>query len=184
MYKVDLSAKQPLYYKKSALMAGINGGLEGEFGRFHDSIEKLTRELNINTAVECIDLWEQSVGLPVNTDLSIESRRSRVLSRLRQVDTTTPERIKVIVQSYARGDVEVIEDFARYTVEIKFSNRIGKPDNMDGIIEQLDRIMPAHLAVTYIYPYRAWEDLKKNGLTWGQLTAVTWKDVMEKEALA
>lgn len=185
MRNVDLAAYQPRYYRKSALMAGLNAGLEAEFARLLNGVDALAKELNIQTAADYLGLWERSVGLPENPALTAEERRSRVLARLRQVDATTPERISVIVQSYARGDVEVVENFAAYTVMVKFTNRIGKPDNMAGIIEQLERIMPAHLAVTYVYPYRTWDDLQNTGKTWGQLYEAghTWRDLMEKEAL-
>ena len=45
--------------------------------------------------------------------------------------------------------------------------------------------MPAHLAVSYVYPYRTWGELKDTGKTWGQLYEAghTWRDLMEKEAL-
>lgn len=186
MREIDLSAYQPRYYRKSALMHGLNAGLEAELLLFVSDVDALADELHISTAVDYLGLWEKSVGLPENPSLTIEERRSRVLARLRQVDTTTPERIRVIVRSYARGDVEVIEDFAAYTVTVKFTNRIGKPDNMAGIIDQLERIMPAHLYVTYVYPYRSWGDLKSTGKTWGQLydAGYTWQDIMEKEDLS
>ena len=185
MRDVDLSVYLPQYYRRSALMAGISAGLKAEFGRLFGGVDALARELNIKTASDYLGLWERSVGLPENPSLTAEERRSRVLARLRQVDTTTPERIRVIVQSYARGDVEVIENYTAYTVTVKFTNRIGKPDNMAGIIEQLERIMPAHLAVSYVYPYRTWGELKDTGKTWGQLYEAghTWRDLMEKEAL-
>ena len=56
---------------------------------------------------------------------------------------------------------------------------------MDGIIEQLGRIMPAHLAVNFEYKYRTWQQVLDTGKTWGELynAGYTWDDILNKEEL-
>lgn len=185
MRDIDLGAYQPAYYKKSELTRCLNAALEAEMRRLFAYADDMAAEARVETSVNWLGVWERSVGLPADTDLTIEQRRSRVLAKLRQMDTTTVERIKIIASSYARGEVEVIEDYTKYTVIINFVSVIGKPDNMDGLIEQLRRIMPAHLAVNYVYKYRTWGEVLNTGKTWRELYEAgrTWKDIMEKEAL-
>lgn len=181
----DLAKHQPNYYKKSDVMHAINMALNAEFDRIFEYIAQASRELYIENADAWLETWEKSVGLNSGDSLTTEQRRSRVLSRYRQIDAATPERIKTIVQSYARGDAEVIENHAQYSVTIKFTNRTGKPDNMSGIIEQLSRIMPAHLSVVYVYPYRSWGEVLNTQKTWRDLLSAgyTWRDIMEKEVI-
>lgn len=185
MRDVNLAAYQPNYYQKSAFMKALNGAIESEFALLFESREELFRELHIETAEKLLYLWERSVGLTENPPLTLAERRSRVLARFRQLDATTPARVKAIAESYARGEVEIVEDFANYTVIVKFVNRIGKPDNMEGLIKQLRAIMPAHLVVDFVYPYRTWRDVLESGLTWGEILEAghSWEDLMNKEEL-
>jgi uncharacterized protein YmfQ (DUF2313 family) len=181
----NLSEYQPVYYKKSEVMSAVNDALNAEFERLKAEISKISDESNILTATEWIDKWETSVGLESNTNLTLEQRRSRVLSRYRQIGATTKERVKAIVEAYTRGEVVIVEDSANYKIYIKFTNIIGKPDNMDGIIIQLKLIMPAHLAVEFEYKYRTWRDVLNSGKTWRDLleSGYTWNDILNKEAL-
>lgn len=182
---MQLSKYQPSFYRTSGVMRCINAALEKELERLQAAAESIRTELNISTAVERISDWEASVGLTPNDNLAIESRRSRVLARYRQAGAATKARIKSIVESYARGSVEIIEYSSEYTVLIRFTDKIGIPDNMDGIIEQLGRIMPAHLAVNFEYKYRTWQQVLDTGKTWGELynAGYTWDDILNKEEL-
>ncbi len=181
----DLSKHQPLYYKKSEVMQAINSAFEAELERLKEAAEKITAESNALTTVDRIAAWERSVGLNENSDFPLEQRRSRVVARLRQIGATTKARIKAIAESYARGSVEIIEYSSEYKVVIKFIDRIGKPDNMTGLIEQLKRIIPAHIEVGFEYKYRTWQQVLDTGKTWGQLkdSGYTWNDILSKEAL-
>lgn len=181
----SLSKYQPVYYKKSELMKTINNALEKEFDRLKAASEKISDESNIMTSTEWIEEWERSVGIETNINLTLTQRRSRVLSRYRQIGATTKDRVKAIVEAYTRGSVDIIENSANYTVLIEFTDIIGKPDNMEGIIEQLKTIMPAHLAVEFKYKYRTWRDVLNTGKTWRELfdAGYTWNDILNKEEL-
>ena len=173
----------PNFYEKSTVVQSVMNSIGNEAEACAGMAGKLFYELHAATAERYVDLWEQSVGIPVNTDLTVEERRSRVLARLRQIDATTPERIAAIARSYSRGDVEIVENFSEYIVTIRFVNRIGKPDNMSGLIEQLNQIMPAHLQVNYEYPFRTWGQIADLKNTWEQISAYTWEEIMSKEVL-
>lgn len=181
----DLAKHQPLYYKKSKIMQAIDGALDTEFDRLKAAAADISLESNIQTTNDWISVWESSVGLSHNTELTLEQRRSRVLARYRQVGSTTKARVVAIVESYSRGNVEIVENSAEYTITIKFIDTVGKPDNMDGVIEQLKRIIPAHIAVNFEYKYRTWREVLASGKTWRELkdAGYTWNDILNKEDL-
>ena len=166
-------------------MAAINNAIEKEFERLQAERDKMKKEAIAETAEDYLVIWERSVALPSDTDLSVSQRQSRVVARLRQMDATTVERVKVIVEAYANGEVEVTENFSEYTVTVSFVGLYGIPDNMDGIIEQLERLMPAHLQVNYNYKWRTWRDVYNTGMTWREIyeAGYTWRDLMEREVL-
>ena len=185
MQTVNLAKYQPQFYKDSEFIKAINSAIEAEFVRLKEACVKMLSEAVAKTAVEWLPVWEQSVGLPVGSGLTVSRRQSRVLARLRQMDATTKERIKIIVESYTNGEAEITELFDKYTVLIYFVGSMGIPENMNGIIEQLDRLMPAHLATDYQYKWRTWADVLNSGKTWGELlnAGYTWRDLMEREVL-
>lgn len=180
MREVNLAAYQPKYYSKSAYMQAINRALEEELSRLVETIDAMLSELRVETANQWLHLWERSVKLPENPNLTLEQRRSRVLARLRQLEASTPARIKAIAESYARGEVELLEDFANYVLTVQFVNRIGKPDNMEGLSAQLRTLLPAHLEVEFVYPFRTWDAVSETGKTWGEIAdaGLTWDDLM------
>lgn len=182
---IDISEYQPTYYKKSKVMTDINNSLNIELKNLVECMNNISVESNAITTVDMIEEWERSVGLNSNSDLTLEQRRSRVLSRYRQIGASTLERIKVICESYSRGSVEIIEKSAEYTVIVKFVDTIGVPDNMDGLIQQLKMIMPAHICVNFEYKYRTWRQVLNTGKTWRQIKGAgyTWNDLMIKEEL-
>lgn len=182
---IKLASHQPKYYQNSEFMKAINTAIENELRRLMGRAEGIIREANVTTAEEWLSVWERSVGLPNDTGLSIEMRRSRVLARLRQLDTTTAARIAVIVQAYTRCNVEVVENYDKYNIEIRLVDRIGKPEDMDKAINQVSIIIPAHLSVNYFYRYRTWGEAYKTGKTWGEFydLGYTWRDIYEKEEL-
>lgn len=185
MSRVNLAVYQPQFYKNSEFMAVINNAVEAELERLQAERDKMKKEAIAETAEDYLEVWERSVALPSDTDLSVSQRQSRVVARLRQMDTTTVERVKIIVEAYANGEVEVTENFSEYTVTVEFVGLLGRPDNMEGIIEQLNRLIPAHLQVNYSYKWRTWGDVLNSGKTWGELVdaGYTWRDLMEREVL-
>lgn len=182
---VNLLKYQPVFYKKSAFVKAINSVIETELNLLQEARKNMILEARASTAVKYLPIHEASVNLKPNLNLTIAQRQSRALARKRQMDTTTKERIKVIVESFVNGEVEVIEESAEYTVTIDFVSIMGQPDNMEGIIEQLDRLMPAHLLVNYKYKWRTWAALYESGLTWKEIyeKGYTWRDLMEREVL-
>ena len=46
---------------------------------------------------------------------------------------------------------------------------------MQGFIDMLDAIKPAHLAYEFKYTYTVWNHL--TDLTWGQVNAMTWDEL-------
>lgn len=185
MNRVSLSDNQPKFYRKSDFMANINSAIEGEFMSLLEYIENARAEMRVSSATDMIEEWETSVALAHMSALTLSQRRSRVLARRRQLSTTTVERIKAIISSYVGGTAEVIEKYAENTLMIEFVDIVGVPDNMNGLMEQLRRIVPAHLLLEYNYKWCTWRDVLNSGMTWGDIknTGATWQDVKESEVL-
>ena len=64
--------------------------------------------------------------------------------------------IQNMAQSFSNGEVEVLEDPARYHFDIRFVGSRGIPPNMDDLTAALEEIKPAHLTYAYIYVYNTY----------------------------
>lgn len=129
------------------------------------------------TATWGLSTWEEALGLPTDVSKDVESRRTRIVSKLRGSGPVTVEMIQNVAASFSGGDVEIIEYPAEYRFEVKFVGTIGIPPNMDDLTAALEEIKPAHLAYTYVIVYRIWSEVARH--TWAALESRTWDDVLE-----
>ena len=79
----DLAKHQPLYYKKSKIMQAIDGALNTEFDRLKAAAADISLESNIQTTNDWISVWESSVGLSHDTELTLEQSCSCAVSSSR-----------------------------------------------------------------------------------------------------
>jgi len=64
-------------------------------------------------------------------------------------------------------------------VEVRFPEVAGVPDGFEEMRRIIEDILPAHLAIRYIYWYQVWAQLNARRLTWQELEdrKVTWKQL-------
>lgn len=130
------------------------------------------KELFASTAESWLALWEEAYGLPVEPAKAMDYRRTRLLSKMRGAGTTTAEMIRQVVASYSRSACQVVEVPAEYRFEIRFTDTIGIPPNMEDVRATIEEIKPAHLAYAFVYLYYLWSSYA--GQTWGSLSGRTW----------
>lgn len=58
-------------------------------------------------------------------------------------------------------------------MQIKFVDERGVPLNLNDLKDAIERIKPAHMAVTYVFTYTTWAEIA-GAFTWGSLTSLTW----------
>ena len=122
---------------------------------------------------KAVEVYEKIFNIKIFGDL--ETRRSMLIAKLRGVGATTPNLVQNVAESFTYGEVEVRQDYAKYTVHIKFISEKGLPKNLDAIKKSLSEIIPAHLDIVYEFSYTTWGEHKQKR-TWGQLKQGTWND--------
>lgn len=175
-YKSSMLDYLPLYERKSRVFDNILGVYDKEFRRLEQILEIIKRNMFVGTAVESLHLHERDLGIKSIDSLKYDQRREQVSSRYRaSFDQTTEATIKDVAGAYSNGEVEVNLTDIDGLYEIKFIGTKGVPNNLSGLKEALDIIMPAHLGLTYKYTFTPWEEL---GLkVWGDCAAKTWNDL-------
>jgi hypothetical protein len=121
---------------------------------------------------------EQDVGLVPDTAADLETRRGRVMSKLRGTGTVTKTMMKNVAASFVNGDIEIIEYPSRYCFAVKFTSRTGIPYNIEDIKAMVEELKPAHLAVEYIFTYRLWQDVLDTLSNWTTVKSYTWEQLL------
>ena len=122
---------------------------------------------------------ERIFGISTDPSLSLESRRSALVARLRGSGTSTMAQVKAIAESFSNGGVAITERFEDYTVEIEFTNSLGVPTFLEELKKTIRASIPAHLAIEFVMRWLTFGELTSAGVTWGQLQAasVTWEQL-------
>ena len=167
--------KMPGYYRKSKVMNDLIHSIENEFERLKSETTLTENQLFVILSDRDIKSHEEDVGLVPDTSADIETRRGRVLSKLRGTGTVTKTMMKNVAASFVNGDIEIIEYPSEYCFAVKFTSKTGVPYNIYDIQAMIEEIKPAHLAVEYIFTYRLWQDILDEIQIWTTAKNYSWE---------
>jgi len=144
----------PVFLRNSNVILSILNAEGEESDDVRAGIRDILNQFYVETATEIgLTLWEQMLGLSSYAGKPLSQRRSRIISKIRGIGTLTVNLIKNVAESYVYGTVEVIEDTASYSFIVKFIDALGAPPNLQDLMDAIEDIKPAHLAVQYEYKY-------------------------------
>lgn len=179
-YKVDLMKYLPYYYQTSEIMKSIQNSNSIEVGNLRYSIDDSINQFFVESATWGLNRLEGIFNIQTDINKSYEERREILKAKIRGSSTATKEMIKNVAKAFSGGEVEVIEDSPNYSFTIKFIGIKGIPKNMQGLIEAIEDIKPAHLGYSFAYTYTTW-DFIKNNLTWNKANIKTWNELKTYE---
>ena len=165
----------PGYYRKSKVMNDLIHSIENEFERLKSETTLTENQFFVMLSDRNIKNHEEDVGLVPDTSADIETRRGRVLSKLRGTGTVTKTMMKNVAASFVNGDIEIIEYPSEYCFAVKFTSKTGVPYNIVDIQAMIEEIKPAHLAVEYIFTYRLWQDILDEIQIWTAAKNYSWE---------
>ena len=154
----DLYTRLPVYANSEevkAIQDGIQAGLDPCFS----SVLESHAQPFVMTATWGLPLWEKLLDLtPDTTDE--DTRKMAIIAKLRGATTSTLAAVKSVAESYVGGEVLVEELYGGdYVIRISFISTIGEPDGLDALRKRLAEIIPAHLAIEYVFIYNTHNDL-------------------------
>ena len=167
--------KMPGYYRKSKVINDLIHSIENEFERLKQETILTENQFFVILSDRDIKNHEEDVGLVPDTSADIETRRGRVLSKLRGTGTVTKTMMKNVAASFVNGDIEIIEYPSEYCFAVKFTSKTGVPYNIADIQAMIEEIKPAHLAVEYIFTYRLWQDILDEIQIWTTAKNYSWE---------
>ena len=136
--------------------------------------EKLTDRLNwlegifeeiVNNAYikdmddESLSKLEKEFKIKPDGEMTLEDRKTFLLSILRGVGVTNVEKLKNIAKTYECGDIEVIQNYSSYSIIIKFVSILGIPKRLNDLKKAIEKVVPCHLGISYEIKYNTLNDL-------------------------
>ncbi len=178
---IDLMKYLPRYWHEIKEMQALQNALGKEVSELQCVVASTLDQMFVSTATWGLKLWEKELAIETNKTLSDEFRREIIMAKMRGTATTTKALIKSVAVAFSNGEVEVIEDNAKYTVKIKFVGTRGVPANLEDFKKMLSQIIPAHLVIEYVFTYMTWKEFNSYDKTWKQWEdlRLNWKEFTE-----
>ena len=162
----------PDYEQKSEYIRGLYESAEKAVALADNYIYDAADELYVLTATSAgIQRHQGDVGL-ADIVADLETKRGRVLTRLRGSGPLTPAKLKPLVELYEPTGVIITEYPSQNHVKIGFPNYTGIPYHIDRIMQSVNESVPAHISVDYQYNNNTWQSAREKLHTWR--TDMTW----------
>lgn len=170
----------PSYYRLIEEIIELQRVVELEYLTLIEKVNDIFKQTNIYTATWGLKIWEKILNLHVGDEFSnFETRREKIILKLRGTGTTTHSKIKSLALSITTGEIEIIEDSKNYSFTIKFTSIVGKAPNLKIFKEAIEEVKPAHLGYKIEFRYNTHGELNKHKLTHEQLAQYTHKQIYD-----
>ncbi|WDV47461.1 DUF2313 domain-containing protein [Clostridiaceae bacterium M8S5] len=137
-----------------------------EITTYKELLSEIEAQMFIDTATWGLSLWEKSLSIEYNPELSYMERQGKIKSKLFGVGKVDDVLIRSIADSWTNGDVIVSMNSGN--VGIEFTSYLGMPSNMDELRKTLRNMVPAHLKIMYKYASLLIRDIEGK-MTLGEL---------------
>ena len=149
---------------RNSLQVDLIQSLTIEAQKIKNDIEKYKEFIFLNFFnEEQILKYEKFMNLEVDSRLSLQDRRDRILFCLLSKQIFSPENLKEQARIFTNGEIEVTEVFNEHYFIIRFTSIYGIPPNLNNFIE-LNK--PAHLGYKIVYSYMTWDEFDRYNKTW------------------
>ena len=162
------------------IMSRIYESQKAQVDVINEDVKDLIDNLFIDTATWALDFWEDELAIEKVLDDTYENRRGRIKAKLRGYGTCTKKHIKNVALSYGYGEVDPIEHYEDYVLEIKFISTIGIPPRLSDFKKTMRMIVPAHIGIIYTFKYNTWADVLNLGEWQKTKDKGTWEDTKSK----
>lgn len=153
---MELIKLLPDYYDCNETMRTLQEILTEQTNSLDTGMHKTIDNCFVGSASGTLGRYEWLLGLGTDATKSERYRRERIKAKISGAGTTTASLIRNIAESYTNAEVDLIENYADYTITIRFTGTSGIPGNMADIKQTIEEAVPAHLKVLYEYIFNTY----------------------------
>lgn len=145
--------------------------------RLEEELERVQREMNLVTARE--EGLDQVARLFARRPAARQPEQmAQALAALTRIggDSFTCEAMNHTLAGCGLN-ARVRESQQVNTVEVRFPDVAGIPEEFERIRILVEEILPAHLLVRYMFWYQTWRQMEERNMTWQELQQLRWDDL-------
>lgn len=135
----------PPYYTELLESSELLRVEDREFSKLYASIDDLLLQYRVSTATWGLREWERILAMPPTPNSSIETRRARILARLRGTAPATLANMLAIINAHVPSQGNEIIELPEPGV-VEFVINANKPYNYSALASDIAMYIPAHLS--------------------------------------
>lgn len=150
----EIEKRLPDYYKKSRYMSAICKASDIEFDKLYGKMDEFEKNISTDTATESgIIALERDLCIKPTND-PIQTRISRIKAKKRGTQTMSEANLTSILRLFD-PTASIKQNVSNYS----FNVTLTPPDVLDEIMNLVEDLKPAHLAVNYMAKLFAKSDI-------------------------
>lgn len=167
----------PVAYRTDKWVCDLLAAIQSLDDTQREQMFDITQQLFPGSMTWALAIEERDAGLASTGTL--EERRTALIARWRGAGKCDVERIQSVCDSWRNGEISV--GFAEGVVVLTFIGAYGipAPAELAALQEAVDRTIPCHLAVSYLYRYLLVREV--DGMTLDELQGHTMHDFAFEE---
>ncbi|MEE0434408.1 MAG: putative phage tail protein [Peptococcaceae bacterium] len=154
--KDNLLRKLHKVFRKDAWINALFDVIGWLFDTAIADLDKAQAEFFVDTAVDMLESYERHLGIS-GVNKSLEDRRAAIIAGRQRGGKVDIAQIQAAANAWKNGATSV--DFVGGQIVITFVSELGIPTDMEGLRAAISTIIPAHLAIGYIFRYLLIEEV-------------------------
>ena len=150
----NMLASLPTAYRKDAWVIALLSAIAGVDDAQRADADETAQQMFLDSMTWALAIEERIAGITPAAGAGVEERRSVLQAKWRSATGKCDvDLIQRVCDSWQNGEVEV--DFADGEIVLRFVGAYGVPDAdaLAALQSAVQEVIPAHLAVKYLYRY-------------------------------
>lgn len=146
----DMMSMVSPVYEKSYVAKWLYQVMGWAMGKAKDMILGLPEETTPDTCDKTIAYWEELYSIAPNPDLSLEERRTQLITRRNFRKPMGPAKIEQIIGTETGHKITLHENVAPYTFSLEIESA-DKTVKFQEIIDKVNTLKPSHVSMNCIF---------------------------------
>lgn len=150
----NMLASLPTAYRKDAWVIALLSAIAGVDSAQRADADETAQQMFLDSMTWALAIEERIAGITPAAGAGVEERRSVLQAKWRSATGKCDvDLIQRVCDSWQNGEVDV--DFVDGEIVLRFVGAYGVPDAdaLAALQSAVQEVIPAHLAVTYLYRY-------------------------------